>query len=37
MYWKHGDHAKARAMWKKAIGLKHTQPELLRKKIKEGI
>jgi len=37
MYWKHGDHAKARAMWKAAINLKHTQPELLRKKIKDGI
>ena len=37
MYWKHGDHAKARAMWKKAIDLKHAQPDLLRKKIKQGI
>ncbi|HXH64679.1 MAG TPA: tetratricopeptide repeat protein [Mariprofundaceae bacterium] len=37
MYWKHGDHDKARAMWKEAIRLKHQDPDLLRKKIKEGI
>jgi tetratricopeptide (TPR) repeat protein len=37
MYWKHGDHAKARAMWKEAIQLKAKNPELLRQKIKEGI
>jgi tetratricopeptide (TPR) repeat protein len=37
MYWKHGNHAKARAMWKAAIGMKAKNPEVLQKKIKEGI
>jgi len=37
MYWKHGDHAKARAMWKEAIRLNGKDPDLLRRKIKQGI
>lgn len=37
MLWKHGDHPAARSNWEKAIELKHDHPDLIRKKIAEGL
>lgn len=37
MYWKQGEKKKGREHWQKALDLEHSEPDKIRRKVKEGL